>query len=156
MSHRISCLVALGALALSGCGAVIDPHASAGNRMMGIAARFEEDQHRGGMSGVIDDIQNCYIAATLPVIKVYALRDCMVLDYVGYREDVRIGRRIFHQALPYFEDRAFLDRQIHYAPLDGFQGSQIVTYMLDAYQAVQFDRRQINAGPVIIREPAAN
>ena len=94
---------AVAALGLSGCAtpAVEDPHADVGTRMYAIAARFEQARREGGMGGVIVEIDCCYASTTKPVIELYALRDCITLDYVGYRMDVDVGRRVFHQTLPY-------------------------------------------------------
>jgi len=144
-------IFALLALMLSACAvpAVEDEHANAGTRMQGVAARFEQARRRGGMAAVVSEIDDCYRSATFPLIKVYALRDCLVLDYVGYRTDVTIGRRLFHQALPFFEDKAFTGRASHYAQLDSFTSpAQLANYFKDAGTLTQYDIGQLNA-PIV-------
>ena len=126
-------------LVLSGCAtpAVEGPHADIATRMDAIAARFEQALRTGGMAGVIMEIDNCYASATKPVIRLYALRDCVTLDYIGYRMDVDVGRRLFHQSLPYFTDTAFSTRADHYAQLDGFTSpAQLAQYPGDTNEAV--------------------
>ena len=138
-------------LAVAGCAqlAVDDLEPDIGSRMHAIASRFEQSRRTGGMSGVIADIEQCYASATQLVIKVNALRDCLVLDYVGYRTDVDIGRRLFHQSLPYFVDPTFVTRQAHYGQLDGFPTPpQQMQYLRDANALVQLDIRQMNVAPV--------
>lgn len=148
--------VLLGALALSGCTApvVVEPHADVPTGMWNIASRFEQDRRQGGMAGVIADIEQCYASATGPVVKVYTLRDCLVLDYVGYRTDVTIGRRLWHQALPYFEDKAATARWTWYGMLAQFDTpTRLVEYLRNAEASVQLDLAQINAAPVIAHHP---
>jgi len=143
--HRASCAFLL--LVLSACAtpAIEEPHEDAGTRMQNVAARFEQARRRGGMAGVIADIDDCYKSATAPIIKVYSLRDCLVLDYVAFRTDVAIGRRLFHQALPFFEDQVFVRRTSHYAQIDGFTSpAQLANYFNDAGTLVQYDIGQIN------------
>ena len=50
------------------------------------------------MTGVVTDIEPCYASATTLVVKVFELRDCLVLDSVAYRS---FGM----DASPYFEPK---------------------------------------------------
>ena len=146
--------VASSLLSLAACGqlAVEDPHADAGTRMWNVASRLEHDRRTGGMAGAIDDIGHCYASASGPILKIWALRDCMVLDYAAYQVDVTIGRRIFRQSLPYFEDQAFASRVNRYAKLDGFtSAAQLANYLRDTYAVVRIDLAQLNAAPVVAR-----
>jgi hypothetical protein len=110
-------LGAILALALSGCAtpAVTESHADPATRMLAVAQRFDQDRRTAGM---IDDIGKCYARASALVIEIYALRDCLVLDYVAYRTDVTIGRRIDGGPLPFFTDQAFAARAGRYAQMD--------------------------------------
>lgn len=137
-------LVALLVLCAAGCSrtgagpAVLDPRADADTRMTAIAARFEADRNRGGMSGVIADIEGCYASAVRPVTRVYALRDCLVLDYVAYKTDVAVGRGAYGQGLPYFSDQTATQRWGRYGPLAQFDSPQrLLRYLDDANGLVQ-------------------
>ncbi len=67
--------------------AMIEPHADPGTQMNAIAQRVEQACRQREMTRVIENIGNCYAASTSPVIGVFALRDCLVLDYITYRSD---------------------------------------------------------------------
>ncbi len=100
-------------LAAAGCTSlkVADPHGSVGSRMWGVAGRFDQDFRTGGMAQVSSDIDACYRQATIPVTKMYALQDCLVLDYTGYTTDVNLGRKVLKgPPLPYFENTTFAAR----------------------------------------------
>ncbi len=106
------------------------------------------------MSSVIADIEQCYVSASKPAVKVYALRDCLVLDYTGYHTDATIGRRRYHQSLPFFENQVFITRVETYALLDGFATpTQLAKYLKDTSDLVQFDLTQLNAAPIIVHHP---
>jgi hypothetical protein len=153
MTLKLATLLgAISTLALSGCAtpAVTEAHADPATRMLAVAQRFDQDRRTAGMAGVIDDIGKCYARASSLVIEIYALRDCLVLDYVAYRTDVTIGRRIDGAPLPFFTDQAFAARAGRYAQLDGFTTTQqLMKYLTDTNELVQLDlRTQINAAPV--------
>ena len=90
MIRRLIPAALLAALSLNGCAApgggpaIIDDHADVTTRMPTIASRFDQDRRRGGMSEVMADSDRCYASATRFVVQTFALRDCLVLDYVGY------------------------------------------------------------------------
>jgi len=137
-----------GALALAGCATptVVDSHATVPVRMFNIAGRFEQDRRQGGMTGVTADIERCYASATVPVVKIYELRDCLVLDYVGYQTDVTIGRRQFRVAMPYFEDQAAFARWTRYGPPAQFDNpNRLVAYLSNGNGLVQLDLARIEA-----------
>jgi len=137
-----------GALALAGCAtpAVIDSHATVPVRIFNIASRFEQDRRQGGMTAVTTDIEQCYAAATLPVVKIFELRDCLVLDYVGYQTDVTIGRRHFGVAMPYFEDRTAFARWAKYGPPAQFDNpNRLIAYLSNGNGLVQLDLARIAA-----------
>jgi len=75
------------------------------------------------MAELTTGIEACYRDATFPVTKTYALQDCLVLDYTGYRRDVTVGRKLLKSpALPYFADSTFSACAAHYGRPDGFPG----------------------------------
>ena len=142
-------------MALTGCStlAVQDKHADVKTRLWRVASRMEMDRRQGGMAQAIADITQCYEDATVPLVKVYALRDCMVLDYAGYRLDMTIDRRLNGGPLPYYEDKVFADRVTKYGKMDGFAtGEQLVPYLQDADVPVRQDTALLNAGPVVAHD----
>lgn len=159
MKQRVSATIGIGMLlGLGGCGpngltpTITGSNAGVTARMMAIAATFERDRRQGGMAGVTEGIDKCYSAATFPVVNIMGVRDCMVLDYVGYRTDVTIGRTAFGMALPFFEDRVAMTRLQRYAPLARLEPtSRMLGYLTDASGLVQQDLAQINAEPVVNR-----
>ena len=151
----------LGLLAVGGCAQIggapiiVGSHASVPERMMAIASRFEQDRRQGGMSGVIGGIGQCYASAANLVIEIYAVRDCLVLDYAAYWTDMKVGRRLNGgRPLPFFEDRTATERWARYAPLAQFDTPQrMLNYLKDSNTLVQMDLAQINAGPVLGNRP---
>lgn len=156
MRLTIRTLVPLFMMTVSGCttptGIVVqDPEPDAATEISTVAYRFEQARRTGGMAGVVQSVQDCYRDATVPFTKIWALRECIVLDYAGYRMDVDIGRRILHDPIPYFSDAEFGPRSVRYAKMDGFSSPQQLTnYLVDAQAAVQADLAQLNQNPIII------
>lgn len=152
-------VVAAGLIAgLSGCGpngltpTVLGTRTDVPSRMMAIAMVFERDRRQGGMAGVIAGVDKCYAAATFPVVNIMGVRDCMILDYVGYRTDVTVGRKAFGLALPFYEDRAAMTRLQRYAPMAQLEPqTRMLRYLTDSSFLVQQDLAQINAEPVVNR-----
>ena len=142
------------ALLAAGCMApiTIDPHADVATRMNTIADRFDEDRRKGGMAGVIADVEKCYASAIGRVIQVFALRDCLVLDYMGYRMDVEVRRRLWNQTLPYYEDDVAASRWTRYGMLARFaSGQRLSEYMENARQLVLIDLARKDAAPDLIK-----
>ena len=108
------------------------------------------------MAGAVADIEKCYATATLLVAKVFELRDCLVLDYVAYRTDFTIGRRLFGGPLPYFEDRVAAMRWVKYGKLAQFDSpGRLAEYLRNTNALVQADLAQMNAAPIVIHQPTA-
>jgi hypothetical protein len=136
------------ALALAACSTpvVVQQHADVNTRMRAIATRFVHDQQQGGMAGVIADIDACYASATHPFADVLNLRDCLVLDYVGYHEDQTVGRSFGMGPLPYFADPTSVQRWKNYGLLADYRTpAELPGYMRDSNQFVQIDVAQIKA-----------
>ena len=108
---------------LSGCVNVRydDDHADRGTRMYLVAQRFNQAMRAGGMTGTALNIESCYQASTVPLVKRFALQDCISFDYAAYTFDKEMGARMFNGLrLPYFEDSVAAPRWTRYAKLDGF------------------------------------
>ncbi len=115
--------LALAGTALSGCVNVRydDDHADRNTRMYAVALRFNQTMKTQGMAGVTSDIEDCYRATSIPVIKRFALQDCLSYDYAAYSFDKEIGRMAFRGLrTPFFEDRVASPRWVKYGKLDGF------------------------------------
>lgn len=113
-----------------------------------VARRFDASRQSGGMTGIITEVEGCYASATHPVVQIYALRDCLALDYVGYQYDVNVGRRFFKMATPFYEDAAASTRWTPYAQLAQFKTpGQFMGYMNDANALVQLDLAALNPHP---------
>ena len=52
------------------------------------------------MTGVIADLQNCYVSASQFRAKANALRDCLILDAVAFYEDNRFDQAFGATGLP--------------------------------------------------------
>ncbi len=106
------------------------------------------------MAGVNADIQACYSSASQPVMKIYALYDCIVLDYGAYKTDVTIGRPINGWPLPFLVDHVFAARANQYAQVDGFTSTdQLAQYLRDSNAVIQTDIAQLNAAPIVLHHP---
>ncbi len=55
-------------------------------------------------------------------MKIYTLRDCIVLDDAGHKTDVTIGGPLNGGPLPFFADHVFVARAGHNAQLHVFTG----------------------------------
>lgn len=156
MRLTIRALAALFILAASGCttptGLVVqDPQPDAATEISTVAYRFEQARRTGGMAGVVQSVQDCYREATVPFTKIWALRECLVLDDAGYRMDVTLGRRVFHSPNPFYADAVYRARSWRYAQMDEFTTqTQLTNYVIDANAAVQADMAQLNQNPIII------
>jgi hypothetical protein len=112
--------------------------------MRAIAHRFLNDQQQGGVAGVIADIDSCYAGATHPVIDVYTLRDCLILDYVAYHNDHTVGQAFGMAPLPYFTDATAIQRWKNYGLVADYRTpTELAGYLRDAGQLVQIDIAQI-------------
>ena len=150
--------VLLATAVLGGCTAtgvaVEDPHPDVQQEIWNDASRYDTAFKAGGMAGVSAEIERCYQDATVPVTKIWALRDCLIVDFTGFYTDMKVGRRINHASLPYFAPDTFETRTNRYAKMDGFtSGAQLSNYFQDAEKLVQIDLAQLNEGPIVINHP---
>lgn len=120
---RVGLVLAAAAIVVSGCANIRydDEHANRNTRMYFVAQRMNTAMKTGGMFGMTTDIQDCYRATTTPLIKRFALQDCLSYDYSAYEFDKTAGRMFFN-GLPtrYFEDNVAAPRWAKYGKLDGF------------------------------------
>ena len=149
---------AVAALLLGGCTAtglaVEDPNPDIQQEVWNIASRYDTSFKAGGMAGVTQEIESCYQSATVPVTKIWALRDCLILDYTGFYTDMKVGRRLNHISLPYFAPETFAARTTRYAKMDGFTSpAQLSNYFKDTEDLVQIDLAQLNQGPIVVNRP---
>jgi hypothetical protein len=94
------------------------PRLSTDGRALRVAFAYNADFMKGGMAGVIHDIERRYRKTTSQVgAAPDALRDCMTLDYTAYNIDQLDGRQIDGAPLPFFTDGAVKARLAHYGPL---------------------------------------
>ena len=144
-------------LALAGCAAPTQPSSqpfssgiyfvgrpdhrqrlTADQRALRIASAYEIDFRSGGMSGVIHDINKCYLQTSPEVGNSLGLRDCMVLDYTAYNIDQVDGRRTNGSSLPFFTDDAVKARLAQYGPVAQFDtAGHMISYLKDMHQLVQ-------------------
>ena len=106
-----------------------------------VAFDYNADFMRGGMTGVIHDIERCYGTTTRQVqagAPPDALRDCMTLDYTAYNIDQLDGREINGAPLPFFTDDAVKARLAQHGPVAQFDSAaQMLAYLKDMHQLVQ-------------------
>ena len=109
--------------------------------MRGLAARYTVAK-QNGMAGVISEIEACYTAGTRFLVNPWAVRDCLILDLVGTREDNSIGRAAFGINIPYFEERQHVSRWARYGQLAGFNdANRQLRYMTDGATLVELQLR---------------
>ena len=53
--------------------------------MNAVAVSFDQAYRAGGMAQVTSEIEDCYRETTMPIIRRYALEDCLALDYAGHQ-----------------------------------------------------------------------
>lgn len=123
-SHYLGALCAIGlALATSACVNVRydDEHADRSTRLYRMALRFNQAMQTGGMAGVAADINDCYRDATVPLIKRFALQDCISYDYAAFVFDREAAKALFHGLqTPPFKPGVAGARLEKYGKLDGF------------------------------------
>lgn len=131
-------------LALAGCagaapgGSVVDGRADVDTRMRAVAGRFDGAFRDGGMTGVMLDVQACYAAATRPVARVFALRDCLVYDNAANDFEERVGVRVNGAKMPFWATEAATARWRRYGPQAGFDSApRFVGYMRDSSELVR-------------------
>ena len=111
--------------------------------MRGLAARYAAAK-QNGMAGVTSEIEACYTAGTRSPVNPWTLRDCLILDAVGTREDNNVGRAIYGINLPYFERQRHVSRWARYGQLAGFNdATRQVRYMSDGAALVELQLRQV-------------
>jgi hypothetical protein len=115
------------------------PRLSTDGRALRVAFAYNADFMKGGMAGVIHDIESCYRKTTsLLGAAPDALRDCMTLDYTAYNIDQLDGRQIDGAPLSFFMDGAVKARLAHYGPLAQFDSAaHMLAYLKDMHQLVQ-------------------
>ena len=113
---------------------------SENDRYARLAQRYDADKQQGGMAAVIGDVTHCYQAATYPSVAIMPLRDCLVLDGEGARED-KLASRAFGMSLPFYTQRVKIKRWGHYGPLAGFSDPRVlVQYISDGSYEIQVYR----------------
>ena len=140
-------------LILAGCTA--QPQAAAGFHFTGspssrqrlspearanrIAFAYNAGFMRGGMSGVIHDVdQCCQENGTQMGPAPDGLRDCMELDYTAYNIDQVEGQQINGASLPFFTNNAERARLAQYGPAAQFDSAaHMLAYLKDMHQLVQ-------------------
>lgn len=149
MRHIRSLLpVGLMLLDLTGAPARGQENEAVAQRMFAIALRYDADRQRGGMAGLIQDIQNCYMSATTPVINVIGVRDCLVLDFTGDMTDEHVGRLINGGSLPYWVNVTAANRWRYYGHVAQFPTKyQLAQYLRDSYQLVNMNLARISRVP---------
>jgi hypothetical protein len=115
------------------------PRLSTDGRALRVAFAYNTDFMKGGMAGVVHDIESCYRKTTSLVgAPPDALRDCMTLDYTAYNIDQLDGRQINGAPLPFFTDNAVKARLAHYGPAAQFDSAaHMLAYLKDIHQLVQ-------------------
>jgi len=157
MARQLRRTAALGILGASlatvgGCAApaVMPPDEHVATRMHAIAIRYLTDQQQGmqqGMKGFIPDISRCYAAAIRPVVLVYDLRDCLILDAVVYYQDRTAGGSFARGSLYFFEPQSMATRWGTFGPLAGFSSaSQLIQYLRDSNNLVRCDVAEMKSG----------
>ena len=112
------CAILIG---LSACQTSVSqvPRADVNRRMHALAVRYVHDEV-SGMTGVIADLQNCYVSASQFRAKANALRDCLILDAVAFYEANRFDQAFGATGLPYSNPETKTARWSYYEPLAGF------------------------------------
>lgn len=121
-SFRVACAVGF-AITLSGCVNVRydDEHADRSTRLYRMAIRFDQTMRTRGMAGVSSDIDDCYRESTVPLIKRFALQDCISYDYAAFVFDREAAKKLFHGIqTPPFEPAVAGARLEKFGKLDGF------------------------------------
>lgn len=150
----------LGQLAMAGCAQIGMAPTIAGDRlpikdrMFTIASRYEQDRREGGMAGVAEGIAKCYNMATSPVVVIYGVRDCLILDYVASLTVMTGRRQDPGLKVPFLQFQTASARWDHYAPMAQFDSRQrMIRYLNDSNDIVQVDLGQINVGPLMGYHP---
>jgi hypothetical protein len=115
------------------------------------ADRFMGAYDRRGMSGVIEQIQECYRYATTVNRRPQVVRDCLVLDMTALRIDQQVsgGPPGGPQQLPFFRRATADARWARYAPLGNLMpGEDAGNYMFNASDAVLFEIARRRGTPV--------
>ena len=143
LSLGLCCIAA----ALSGCVNVRydDEHADRNTRMYLVAQRFNQAMKTGGMFGVTADIESCYRETTTPVVRRFALQDCLSYDYAAFTFDKVVGQRWFQGArVLYFENNVASPRILKYGKLDGFgDPSELQTFVMTNKDMIIRDLQRI-------------
>lgn len=139
-------LLVIGSL-LTGCVNVRydDEHADRSTRLFRVAVRFNQTFQRTGMAGVAADINDCYRDATVPLIKRFALQDCLSYDFAAFTYDTRAAQVMFHGVrTPPFEPNAVSVRMDKYGRLEGFSDrAETVSYAVNTTPVVMNDIARI-------------
>ena len=149
MGKRIATIIG-GLCLVSGCATTapqssrpwaMGPWMPADIRLNEVAVRFEDDRRLGGTKAIIRDVEGCYVhAANQPIVQVYELRDCLILDYTAYNTDQVEGRQVNGALSPFFNDEVAITRWTNYGVLARFKdGASEIAYLKDAHQVVQRD-----------------
>ncbi len=148
--YRRLALLGAAAINLSACQMPVaqDFQADTQGRMRDLAARYMRDQE-AGMAGIIGDVEDCYASGSPSRNDIYALRDCFILDAVGFREDSRFDRILGIGNLPYYQERTRAARWSHYGRLAGFGDTEYqVLYMVKGAALVETEIRKMRGSTV--------
>lgn len=108
-----------------------------------LAQRYDFDRQQGGMAAVVGDVAQCYRTATYPTVAVMALRDCLILDGEGARQD-KAASKAFGMTLPFYTQQAKVQRWGHYGPLAGFSDPHaLVQYITDGSYEIEAYRNGV-------------
>ena len=139
-------LLVIGSL-LTGCVNVRydDEHADRSTRLFRVAVRFNQTFQRSGIAGVAADIDDCYRDATVPLIKRFALQDCLSYDFAAFTFDTRAAQVMFHGLrTPPFEVTAVSARMDKYGRLEGFADrTETVSYAVNTTPIIMGDIARI-------------
>lgn len=109
---------------------------SAPYRVYDFAHSLEGAFNPFGMAGLRDRAEFCYHRATVPRLRVQALRNCLVYDYTAFRIDGRV-RSAQGGHSPYWEREALNKRWGRYGPLAGFETAEaMLAYQRQGSDAV--------------------
>lgn len=100
-------------------------------RRASLVQRYDE-AGSGGLQGIANAVQHCYVQSSGPAGSRERLRDCMALDAAGARTAASAG-----VATGYFDPRAERHRWMEYGSTAGFFDMQaLLTYLTDASAAI--------------------
>lgn len=149
LSGLAKALLAVSLVTLSACAAASQPVQQTAQERevhyLKLAQRYDADR-ASGMAGVISDVQQCYAQAGGVIVLEDELRDCLLLDGTGARED-RQAFRAFGVSLPFYSRQAKAQRWGHYGQKAGFPTVQLLlAFITNGSQQVNAFRHDRSVG----------